>query len=199
MLTRDELIFYYERLTTRGLCLSLLVEFQQELSYGAYSLLRLVRPSESDPDKAILLSQSHQQHLANFNEYIKSQLTKESHNVPEGQELLRRDGRESAPNFSTSRVRLAVDNLNNATRGTNQGGNQPAPVIPDGEVTYEMLAPIPHLSIARLVEIGSAEGVNLKRFKKGSMKKCDYIDAFVAHRAEVAHRAQEGECHKFHV
>lgn len=187
MLTKREVIFYYERLTLRGLCLSLLAEFQKEISSG-YSLLGLVRPSAIDPENACLLSQSHQQHLGNFTKYISEQLTRSAHNHNEGDEVLGRDGREPAPNISKSRPRLAVDNLNNArTAGSNSESG-----IPAGVVTYDMLLGVPGLSIARLLEIGTAEGVNLKRFKKGRMNKCDYMDAFVAHREEVAQRANTG-------
>jgi len=38
------------------------------------------------------------------------------------------------------------------------------------------------LSIARLREIGAAEGVNWKDYKNGTMKKSDYLEAFAAHR-----------------
>lgn len=189
MLTRRELIFYYERLTVRGLCISVLADFQREISSDGYSLLRLVRPSENDPEKALLLSQAQQQHLANFTNFVEGQLTKRSHNFGEGVELIGRDGRDPPPNLNTSRPRLAVDNFN--ARSRNQ---QPGAVIPPGKVTYEMLLQIPNLSIARLLEIGTAEGVNLKRHKKGRMIKSDYMDAFVDHRANaVAHETASGE------
>ena len=180
MLTRRELIFYYERLTVRGLCISVLADFKREISSGGYSLLRLVRPSENDPEKSLLLSQTQQQHLANFTHFVEGQLTRSSHNFGEGVELLSRDGRDAAPNLNTSRPRLAVDNFNARSRN-----RQPGAVIPPGVVTYEMLLQIPNLSVARLLEIGTAEGIDLKRHKKGRMLKCDYMDAFVAHRAKV--------------
>lgn len=189
MLTKSELIFYYDRLTVRGLCLSLLAEFQKAIS-SEYSVLGLVRPSAIDPENARLLTQSHQQYLGKFTEYISEQLTRSAHNHNEGEEVLGRDGREPAPNISKSRPRLAVDNLNNAR--TAAGKNNSASEVPAGVVTYDMLLEIPGLSIARLLEIGTAEGVNLKRFKKGRMVKSDYMDAFVAHREEVAQRANTG-------
>lgn len=186
MLTKSELIFYYERLTVRGLCLSLLNEFQKAIS-SEYSLLGLVRPSAIDPENARHLSQSHQQHLGTFTEYISEQLTRSAHNHNEGEEVLGRDGREAAPNISKSRPRLAVDNLNNARTAGSRNNSESE--IPAGVVTYDVLLEIPGLSVARLIDIGTAEGVNLKSFKKGRMKKCDYMDAFVAHREEVAQRS----------
>ena len=175
-LTRAELIYYYERLSVRGLCLSLLLEFEKELlsSDGSYSLVRLVRPSENAPDKTLLLKELNEQHLRQFSSFVSSHVQKPSDTIPEGEEFVTHDGNRSFQNKNISRSRAAVDIF---TRQNNEEAE-----IPEGKVTVEMLMAIPRLTIARLKEIGSEEGVNLNKFKKGTMKKADFIQAFVAHR-----------------
>jgi len=179
-LTRAELIFYYERLTVRGICLSLLAEFEKELSSVGYSLIRLVRPSEQDPERALALKEGHERHLSQFDHFVSNLLTKTAHNVEEGAQLISHEGNSLRSNLSVSRSRAAVDNF------TGGQSNSQVATIPDGDVTIEMLLNIPRLTIARLIEIGKDEGVDLTKFKKGSMKKDDYIAAFVKHREELA-------------
>jgi len=182
-LSRSELIFYYERLTVRGICLSLFAEFQSQLSCGGYRLVRLVRPSEQHPDSAILLAQSQQQHLGHFTDFVSGLLTKPADKIADDVEVITRDGMESCGrNVNVSRSRLAVDNFTSRSRRGGQNRQQAVVVVPDGVVTYETLRIIPGLSIARLREIGAAEGVNWKDYKNGTMKKSDYLEAFAAHR-----------------
>lgn len=176
-LTRAELIYYYERLSVRGLCLSLLAEFEQELSSdGVYSLVRLVRPSAEDPDSALLLKEYTEQHLRQFSSFVSSQVTKPSDAIPEGEQFVTHDGNRSFQNKNISRSRAAVDSFTKSTSVEVE--------IPEGEVTVEELLVIPNLTIARMKQLGTAEGITWSKYKKGTMKKADYIEAFVAHRAD---------------
>lgn len=164
-LTRAELIFYYERLTVRGICLTLLTDFEKELSLGGFSLLRLVRPSEIDPDRAQLLKDSTTEHLHHFSNYISSVLTKPADSTNEGSQVVSHDA------------------FNPITAGSREQNIQIA-IIPEGEVTLEQLNNIPHLTIKRLIEIGNEEGINFRPFRSGPrLVRGEYLEAIVQHRA----------------
>ena len=143
---------------------------------GVYSLVRLVRPSAEDPDRAQLLKEFTAKHLQHFSNYVSSQVMKPSDTIPEGEEFVTHDGNRSFENKNISRSRAAVD------RFTKQ--NVAEADVPEGEVTVEELLVLPNLTIARLKELGATEGVKWSNYKKGALRKADYIEAFVAHRAD---------------
>ena len=54
-LSRQEVIFYFTRLSAKGVYLALFKEFQKELRGGEYSILPLVRPTSSNEELSLKL------------------------------------------------------------------------------------------------------------------------------------------------
>ena len=85
MISKGEMVYYYERLTIRGICLTLLAEFEKESP--DYGLVRIEIPSD-DPNVARLLNEQN----AEFDDQIAGLMTKPPDLMEEGTEVLTREG-----------------------------------------------------------------------------------------------------------
>lgn len=91
MLSKKEIVFYYHRATARGICLTLLKDFDKDLKYS-YSILPLVRPTESNHAAAKKLLEDGKQRLSAFRTFTESTMQRNASRVAEGQEAITRPG-----------------------------------------------------------------------------------------------------------
>ena len=91
ILSQQELVFYFHRATARGVCLTLLKEFEEELLEGPmYSALPLVRPTESDATARAQLLIDGEKRLEEMRTMSDAVLMRTASRVRPGQEVLTR-------------------------------------------------------------------------------------------------------------
>ena len=88
-LSKSELIFYYYRMTNRGIYLELLKAFEDELKQP-YSILPLSRPTNKL--KAIELASKGSLFIASMERIAGSQLQRPEDRIQAGQEVMTRQG-----------------------------------------------------------------------------------------------------------
>jgi len=170
MISTREMVYYYERLSIRGICLTLLAEFEKESP--DYDLVRMERPSD-DPNIARLLNEQNAQRIAEFDDQVAGLMTKPPDLMEEGTEVLTREGLLNLPNVMTSRVRSGAI-AGDVSRNGNKRSN-PEKILSDGDGDLE------HQPLKKLKEISFSEGVIFKG-SRAPRRKQEYIAAIIANR-----------------
>ena len=91
-LSRNELVFYYQRMTPFGVCLALLEEFDKELVKNpTYSILPLIRPTQSNAEPLMRSQQAGEEELANVVNLVKNSLRRAADVPSAGQQVISHD------------------------------------------------------------------------------------------------------------
>ena len=170
-LTQKEFIYYFERLTVRGLCLAMLLEMIPQLSRD-FKLVPLVRPSELNNEAQEEAARKHSQHLTMFSEYVSNILTKKVDELPEGTEVIQRPGNQDIPNYSISRDRSVLNNY--------RSGNTSEVNLPRSDVNDAIA--LSRQPKKRLLAIVDEEGINLKKLKRQPITRIDFAKIIIANR-----------------
>jgi len=168
-LAKSEVVYYYHRLSKRGIYHLLFKEFEEELTQP-YSILPLLRPTKSNPNLVSDLVNSAEQQESALHLMSRSILQHKAGNIREGQEFVARDGcaRETvdgagdavlgALNTSTSR---ALDSLlkNGIPRaGKKRARSSAGTAVADKESENEQLEV---LTKRELIELAKEEKVKI--------------------------------------
>lgn len=92
VLSKQEIVFYFHRLTIRGICLTLMEEFSKILTSDKYSVLPLIRPTASNQEAAQRLAQNGEEVLSSHNELVFNLLKRPADKPTSTAEVVSRDG-----------------------------------------------------------------------------------------------------------
>lgn len=167
---REELIYYYERLSVRGICVSLLLKFVKEVSVQ-YQLAPFVRPSDEDESLKESMAKGKARDISMFTSFVSRLMSKPAHNVSEGTEVLARQGRRDSGNGALDGSCGSIDSIV-------PEGQKRSRIVEVGGETQSLRG----LKKARLVEIAHEEGVDFGALGITPKLKQSYVDAIEAHR-----------------
>jgi hypothetical protein len=88
----QEIVFYFHRLTVRGICLTIMEEFSKVLNGEQYSILPLIRPTASNQEAARRLEQSGDAVLCSHNNLVFNLMKRPADRAKRTEEVISRDG-----------------------------------------------------------------------------------------------------------
>jgi hypothetical protein len=89
-LAKQEIVYYFHRLSLRGIYYDLYKEFEKELAQP-YSILPLFRPTRSNPSAVLAMREEALKKGAAMNQVCSSLLQKTADIIPEGKQVMARD------------------------------------------------------------------------------------------------------------
>ena len=173
-LSMEELVFYYNRMDIRGVCLAFIDECHHDLTGAPYSILPLVRPTASNIEAAERLKRDGDKVLQSMTNLASNLLKRPADKALRNQEVIARDGLNATTVNDDGELALC--------RPTKMSREIVNSIVGGAEKDHKSddIRKLNKLTKSALMQIAEEEGVSLAEGSKGI--KEDYLRAIVASR-----------------